>query len=341
MASNTARTLEWRKTSQLKPHPLNAKIYGPIVPTPEFLKSIEEHGVLSPPLITPGNLIIAGEQRWIGNKHCKREDIRCIVVRDVTDPLDIEEMLIVSNRQREKTNEMRAREAARLAEIVGARAKARQTEKLKKGAEIPVRKQVSSRETDDNCQGKTTDIVGESLGVSGPTADKLIEVGQALKEAEKAKDVETVEAIKEGLEKSVAAGHRAAKASKEPKEDDGEESADDVERCELGGIVLDSLIPVFKTRNLFRGWLIQVAKVQNSINEVAASPAGVFIPQELITALKKVHSMIKWGKPYTECPKCRRKPKKDCVVCEGHGWTTRDKWSRSRTEEDEAWGANR
>ena len=54
---------EYRPTSSLKPHPLNAKIYRDASDT-DLCDSVKRFGILQPILITEGGLIISGHRRW-------------------------------------------------------------------------------------------------------------------------------------------------------------------------------------------------------------------------------------------------------------------------------------
>ena len=69
---------EYRPTSSLKPHPLNAKIYRDASDT-DLCDSVKRFGILQPILITEGGLIISGHRRWARlrqttQKKCCREN---------------------------------------------------------------------------------------------------------------------------------------------------------------------------------------------------------------------------------------------------------------------------
>lgn len=209
-----ARTNEYRDPHKLKNHPLNIKLYGGAPPTQMFIENIKKFGVCEPLLITVEDVVIAGHTRKNAARIAGLKEVPVIVLRDLADPLDLEELLIASNGQREKTNEMKAREAARLAEIEEVRAAERQKAALKKGS-APVVSRVPQRENHEKGgdSGRTREKVADVLHVSDKTAARLIVSGRELEKAEAEGDTEHAEEIKAGLQKSVSAGHRAAVAS--------------------------------------------------------------------------------------------------------------------------------
>lgn len=106
MARNTYET---RNPAVLKNHPLNIELYGD-KPNDEFVASVKEHGVLEPIQIMPDNTIISGHRRNQAAKINRLKEVRVVVRNDLADNLDAELALLECNRQREKTNEERARE---------------------------------------------------------------------------------------------------------------------------------------------------------------------------------------------------------------------------------------
>lgn len=217
MATAT-RTNEHRDPHKLKNHPLNIKLYGGKPPKPEFIASVKKHGILEPLLINVDDVVIAGHTRKDASRIAGLKEVPVIVLRDVLDPLDQEELLIISNRQREKDNETLAREAARLATIEEERAAARlkQTQAKpgeKVGAKAVAHAPQPTKPEKNEDSGRAREKVADTLGVGQKSAGKLIEVGRELERAEESGDTEKAEEIKAGLQKSVSAGHKAAKPS--------------------------------------------------------------------------------------------------------------------------------
>lgn len=326
------RTNETRDPHKLKNHPLNIKLYGDKPPKPEFVAGVKKHGILEPLLITVDDVVVAGHTRKNAARIAGLKEVPVIVLRDVTDSLDLEELLIISNRQREKDNETLAREAARLAGIEEARAEARQKANLKLGAARPpvgtnAHQRENPEKNDDS--GRAREKVAEALGVGEQSANKLIKAGKALEDAEESGDTEKAEEIKAGLQKSVSAGHKAA-----TKEDEPEEEAN---ISDAFGPVTDKLVTVFEAVSTFKGLQKKLGSFQNELEDLQGSDAGAAIPiQEMLNHLKELKQALKFSIPYCECPKCRRS-KKACDACEGFRWITEPTYKRCRTEEDEKW----
>ena len=67
----------WRRTTDLKPHPMNRKLYGEEVLPPEFVASIRENGILVPLAVKEDGTIISGHRRWQAALALKMEYVRC------------------------------------------------------------------------------------------------------------------------------------------------------------------------------------------------------------------------------------------------------------------------
>lgn len=207
--------LEWIHPDELRNHPTNLSIYGD-KPDPELVESVRLHGVFED---HPIGYVLDGEFRVIVSGHrrnqaarlTKQEMVPCVRLKDIEgDELAIEERIILSNKQRVKTNEQKAREAAILVEIESKRAAAKKASTLKQNSEkSPKNTDVGTLPTSD--KGKTRERVADALGVSDKTARNLITAGKALEEAEAKGQDKKAERIKKGLEKSAAAGAEAAK----------------------------------------------------------------------------------------------------------------------------------
>jgi ParB-like chromosome segregation protein Spo0J/protein gp37 len=107
----------------LKPHPLNAEIYGSGV-DPQLVESIKEHGILEPLVIDRSDRIISGHRRYEAAKLAGLNTVPVTVLK-LTDEADIIMALIEANRQRTKTNEQEAREAACLFQVESEKASLR------------------------------------------------------------------------------------------------------------------------------------------------------------------------------------------------------------------------
>ena len=155
-----------RKPSELRPHPLNEVIYGDRADA-DLIASVRAKGVLNPILISSANLIISGHRRW-GAAIAAGLDAVPVVVFGSDDELDIDEALIESNRQREKTNDQKGSEIRELARIISVR-------ESRQGTNQYTEKRASvSPET----EAKTypSEKASRELGVSRTTGHRLVTV---------------------------------------------------------------------------------------------------------------------------------------------------------------------
>lgn len=103
--------MDTRKTSQLKPNPLNPR--GAVVEDDalrELAASIREQGLLQPVLITPQNLIVAGHRRVAACVLAAVHEIP-VIVKELDEAAQIEIML-VENLQRQELNPLQIGKAA-------------------------------------------------------------------------------------------------------------------------------------------------------------------------------------------------------------------------------------
>lgn len=109
------------KTADLKPHPANATIYGDETLPADFLESIKTLGVIEPLLVRTDGTIISGHRRWLA---AKKAGLATVPTRtgDFADELEEIEMLISSNKQREKSKTQIFREGEELQRIEKERA---------------------------------------------------------------------------------------------------------------------------------------------------------------------------------------------------------------------------
>jgi len=115
---------ETRDPNGLRPHPLNATIYGEPDADPAFVESIREEGIIAPLTIDQDDNIISGHRRWYAALALGLDRVP-VVVRAITDPLDAIRLLIEANRQRARTYSQRMREADEWAGVMAAQAQAR------------------------------------------------------------------------------------------------------------------------------------------------------------------------------------------------------------------------
>lgn len=154
----TQTITDQRRPNELRPHPMNEEVYGDRADA-DLIESVRTKGVLNPVLITADNLIISGHRRW-GAAIAAGLTTIPVVITPIDDPLAIEEALIESNRQRQKTNEQIGREYKRLKHIYNER-QSRQGQRtdLTSGSQEP--------------EVKPTERAAAELGVSKATAVRI------------------------------------------------------------------------------------------------------------------------------------------------------------------------
>ncbi|MHB1950152.1 MAG: hypothetical protein ACYCQK_01605 [Acidiferrobacteraceae bacterium] len=161
---------------------------------------------------------------------------------------------------------------------------------------------------------------------------------QAAPKDESGKPVVTAAQIKRVAAAVVGPQPSSNGSVREPGDDGTQPEHDDTLRDALGGALPPKLRPVFAQVPEFRRIAHQIGLLRGSIDELQRSDAGAYLPiAEISSLLGKLKSAVKFACPHTECPKCRRKPDKDCKVCEGILWTTEPIYDRSKTKEDEKW----
>ena len=164
---------EKRRTSDLKPHPLNSRLYAP-PGGPEFeeFKAVfKELGQLVPLKITDDGTIISGHRRWTAAQAIGLEELDCEVEAE-TDPLALERLVIEHNRYRRKTYTEIMREARRLEEIEAVQANTRQGRRTDLGHEHT------------SIPGKARDIAASTVGLSHGTYHKMKAIWSAAERSE-------------------------------------------------------------------------------------------------------------------------------------------------------------
>lgn len=176
-------------TAELKPHPINEKIYGKSCDE-ELLRSVKDVGILAPLLITREKTIISGHQRFYAALHHGILEVPVLYFENET--IDVREVLILANRQRHKTNEQIGREFAELEIIEKARAKKRQSNKADQDGEpVPQAE-----------KGKARDLAGKKLGVSGVTAARAAVVVKKIDELNAKGEVDQAKELASVLNKN-------------------------------------------------------------------------------------------------------------------------------------------
>lgn len=156
----------------LKPHPLNDRLYGGEEIPQGFIDSVRSKGILVPLAVKQDGTIISGHRRWRTAQVLNMDTVPTTIVGYNTD-LDEREAIISFNKQREKTFSQTMAEAEELEVIEGERAAVR----MLAGKAEP------SGNVSLGSQGQTRDKVAEQVGIgSGRTYDKAKQVWEAAKQ---------------------------------------------------------------------------------------------------------------------------------------------------------------
>jgi DNA (cytosine-5)-methyltransferase 1 len=163
--------------NELKPHPLNEKVYGSPKPDKKLIESIEKVGILQPIIMDRNKQILSGHRRW---EACRtmaerrpNKDFRIPATIFAGSDFQAEQLIIESNRQRVKTPEQKAREFRELKRIEAALAKERQLAAQNNRAARAVQASLPGQ-----AKGQARDKAAQALGMSGRTAEKLSAVVQ-------------------------------------------------------------------------------------------------------------------------------------------------------------------
>ncbi len=183
-----------RDVSELTPHPAAAEIYGDS-PGPALVASIQDYGVLQPLQVTPDGVVLSGALRLAASKAAGLTSVPVITVHHQDAAAEVEHLLHC-NRQRVKTNEQIAREAAALMKIETERAHARQVAGKKK---VPA----NSPEA-----GDARAIVGRQLGIGAKKVDQLVAVAAKIDQLKGDANAAEAENLRNRLNKSAHSAYQ-------------------------------------------------------------------------------------------------------------------------------------
>ena len=207
--------------SQLKNHPLNAKIYGDVADD-DLVESMKVKGQQQA-IVTAadGKTIVSGHRRRQGAQILKWKEVDVIVDLTLTDKLDIAAAVIHANKQREKTVEQKAREYTQLKEIEEERAKKRQGHgQTARGRNASGN--ISLSVLTPKNKGQSRDKAAEAVGFgSGKTAEAAAAVVDEIDKAESRGHNKKASSLRETLEtKGPHAAHKKVSKPKKKKPED-------------------------------------------------------------------------------------------------------------------------
>ena len=255
------RTIIEVKTSELKPHPRNEKIYGHREDVSDLVALIKERGrIVNNLVINADKVIISGHRRWLAAQELKYETVPCEILPPMSPEEELEE-LIHYNASRVKTLEQRIREGITLEEVYKVKNKASSLANLKQNKTDTDNVTISEEYIDDAPKGSTREEVAKEAGIpSGKTyergksviiaVDKLIESGNE-------EDADLLLAI---LNKSVSAAADLAKEDVLSSLSD-----DDKHDLKIGKKSVRSVVPRLKDNGSGKRTKTQYAYVKKNI----------------------------------------------------------------------------
>lgn len=188
MSNGTLVGYRTAKIDTLRPHPRNNDIYGDPRDSQDFhnfVQDCRENGI-HPLIVADDGTIVGGHRRYYAALELEMTELPVAVYR-YPSPVDMLAALVADNNARVKGNWQIANEAAILTEVEQERAKQRQ-ESTRFGTVV-----IPGSPPAEN--GKTRDLVGAQLGISGATVDRLMTVKQAVDTLRDAGDTESAEEL--------------------------------------------------------------------------------------------------------------------------------------------------
>lgn len=155
----------------LRDHPTNARLYGTYVDD-DFTESCKER-IYSPIHVAADKTIISGHRRKASALFHGQSEVPVIVHEDLYDDDEILELLITLNKQRVKSKDQVAREAAMLYDVEKSLAEKRR----KNGVKV-----------EEGQKTRADDKVAAATGISRTTVPAAAEVGKAILAAEESGD---------------------------------------------------------------------------------------------------------------------------------------------------------
>lgn len=196
--------IEEFEVSKLKAHKNNQYLYQDF-PDDDLLDSVERSGIKTPLVIDwKTKVIISGHRRWASAKKLGLTHVPIVAYYGLFED-EILMMLVDLNKQRERTTEMKMREAA-----------------LVKSAEIKRRARLNKSANADGLEapvfeGTASEVAARKTGLSTSQVERSVAVVKELDKAEEAGDTERVDELKAAAEKSIGAAVKAAKPAPKKK----------------------------------------------------------------------------------------------------------------------------
>lgn len=343
---------ETRDPHALISHRLNATIYGQgdNDEDAKLVESVRQDGVLHPLIILPDGTIISGHRRRMAAIAAGLAEVPCIVRDDLASDDEITaalvaRALIASNKQRQKTREQMAREAAELAEIERKLAELRQrasrfTPPQDQAAPTPENTDCVQESTTEHSEKskekkhsggkfapteslrtydrffKTKEIVASEIGTSEHTAEKLIAAGSALKRFEADGDAQAAAEIRQALSKSASAAAETAKRLLAERDGRNTQPPPKNDKPPLP----KSCQPAASITSTLRGIIQRIGAIVSELETMSQQPGGERIMMQAVRLeARELQDVIRSAMFGGVCPYCKGRC---CDKCGHLGWMT-------------------
>ena len=190
---------EFVPVDSLKPYPYSETIYGTTLDISNLIDSVCESGVHDPLLVTHDGAVISGNRRLMA---AREVGLKQVPVRRVEgDDLELQQLCLDANRQREKTPEMKDREYIAY--------KAIEAEKAKKRMVQAAGKPLGEKSTPPTLaeqKGEARDKAAKLVGLGRTNAEKLAALVE-WKDSGDPEACEVMDAVNRG-DMSIHAAHK-------------------------------------------------------------------------------------------------------------------------------------
>lgn len=319
-----------RAVTELRPHPRNAEIYGDGVDD-DFVRSVRDRGILVPLLVTGGGMVVAGHRRLAAARRAGLADVP-VTVFDSEDEVDVLEALVHANKTRDKSKVQKAKEAEVLMEVERERAKRRQKEGQSTGGKARHGSMVEHVPPCSEGAGKARDKVGEALGVSGKTVEKMLTVKKEIDRLEGAGDAAAAAELTATLNESVGKAFASVTRNAEAVTDPPARTSEPTQPAAADGIDVAAMT---ETAAKFLAARRALADLRRKMTDLGNAPGGQRLRERLrkygrgllsCEELDQLATMLFNTQPFAVgCPNCGGKDP-TCALCAGNNWLARGAW---------------
>lgn len=154
--------------------------------------------------------------------------------------------------------------------------------------------------------------------VAGLPDEKKVEIIEAVATESKAKNNGKPKVTAAAVRQKV---HEHAREPGDESEAGGADPVESILRDELEREVPKHLRQHYEAAAQIKSVATKFDGIKREIKELVDLVGGVFIPlQQLEIAIKETKALLAQSRYWTDCPRCKGKPKSDCDRCDGYGF---------------------